>query len=208
MRCPYCGFADTKVIDSRDADDGIRRRRECLSCGQRFTTFERVQTMGLLVVKKDGRREDFSREKLLAGIRKACEKRPLPVGAIEAVVDDVEAALQAQGKGEVPSSLIGELVMDHLRELDHIAYIRFASVYRAFADIDSLREELEALTAPGGPPAGQLPLLPEQELEILSRAPRPVRRRPGRPRTTPRPLMPPAIAEEAAEGRSRARRFP
>ena len=197
MRCPYCGFADTKVIDSRDADDGIRRRRECLSCGERFTTFERVQSVGLLVIKKDGRREDFSREKLLAGIRKACEKRPLPVGAIEAAVNDIEAALQAQGKAEMPSSLIGELVMDHLRELDHIAYIRFASVYRAFADIDSLREELEALAAPGGPPAGQLPLLPEQELAGLARAPRPTRRRPGRPRTIPRPLGPPALAEEA-----------
>ena len=186
MRCPYCGFEDTKVIDSRDSEEGIRRRRECLSCGERFTTFERVQTVGLQVVKKDGRREDFSREKLLLGIRRACEKRPLPVGAIEAVVDDIEATLQAQGKAEVPSSLIGELVMDHLRDLDHIAYIRFASVYRAFADVESLREELESLS--GASPreatrlAGQLTLIPDEVLAQLepSLRPAPRRGRPGR----------------------------
>jgi transcriptional repressor NrdR len=186
MRCPYCGFEDTKVIDSRDSEEGIRRRRECLACGERFTTFERVQTVGLQVVKKDGRREDFSREKLLLGIRRACEKRPLPVGAIEAVVDDIEATLQAQGKAEVPSTLIGELVMDHLRDLDHIAYIRFASVYRAFADVESLREELESLS--GASPreatrlAGQLTLIPDEVLAQLepSLRPAPRRGRPGR----------------------------
>jgi transcriptional repressor NrdR len=194
MRCPYCGFEDTKVIDSRDSEDGIRRRRECLACGERFTTFERVQTVGLQVVKKDGRREDFSREKLLLGIRRACEKRPLPVGAIEAVVDAIEATLQGQGKAEVPSSLIGELVMDHLRDLDHIAYIRFASVYRAFADIESLREELESLS--GASPreatrlAGQLTLIPDEVLAQLepSLRPAPRRGRPGRkPLAGPRP---------------------
>jgi transcriptional repressor NrdR len=194
MRCPYCGFEDTKVIDSRDSEEGIRRRRECLACGERFTTFERVQTVGLQVVKKDGRREDFSREKLLLGIRRACEKRPLPVGALEAVVDDIEATLQAQGKAEVPSSLIGELVMDHLRDLDHIAYIRFASVYRAFADVESLREELESLS--GASPreatrlAGQLSLIPEEVLAQLepSLRPAPRRGRPGRkPLARPRP---------------------
>ena len=184
MRCPYCGFEDTKVIDSRDSDDGIRRRRECLSCGERFTTFERVQAVGLQVIKKDGRREDFSREKLLLGIRRACEKRPLPVGAIEAVVDDIEATLLAQGKGEVPSSLIGELVMDHLRDLDHIAYIRFASVYRAFADIESLREELEGLSRASSREAprlaGQLSLIPDELLNQLEPSLRPAPRR-GRP---------------------------
>jgi transcriptional repressor NrdR len=194
MRCPYCGFEDTKVIDSRDSEEGIRRRRECLACGERFTTFERVQTVGLQVVKKDGRREDFSREKLLLGIRRACEKRPLPVGAIEAVVDDIEATLQAQGKAEVPSTLIGELVMDHLRDLDHIAYIRFASVYRAFADVESLREELESLS--GASPreatrlAGQLTLIPDEVLAQLepSHRPAPWRGRPGRnARAGPRP---------------------
>src|SRR4030067_3038488 len=114
MRVPYCGFEDPKVIRSRDSDDGIRRRRECLSCGERFTTFERVQAVGLQVVKKDGRREDFSREKLLLGLRRACEKRPLPVGTIEAVADDIEATIQGTGKAEVPTSLIGEMVMSHL----------------------------------------------------------------------------------------------
>jgi transcriptional repressor NrdR len=201
MRCPYCGFGDTKVIDSRDSEEGIRRRRECLACGERFTTFERVQTVGLQVIKKDGRRQDFSREKVLRGIRRACEKRPLPVGSIEAVVDDIEATLHAQGKAEVPSSLVGELVMDHLRDLDHIAYIRFASVYRAFADVESLREELESLTgaSPRAAPrlAGQLPLIPDEILDELrpSLRPAPRRGRPGRkPSRRPRPgLTPPAV---------------
>jgi transcriptional repressor NrdR len=210
MRCPYCGFEDTKVIDSRDSEEGIRRRRECLSCGERFTTFERVQTVGLQVVKKDGRREDFSREKLLLGIRRACEKRPLPVGAIEAVVDDIEATLQAQGKAEVPSSLIGELVMDHLRDLDHIAYIRFASVYRAFADVESLREELESLS--GASPreatrlAGQLTLIPEEVLAQLepSLRPAPRRGRPGRkPLARPRPGLAPPRGVPAGEQKGR-----
>ncbi len=117
-------------VKQHDPVEGIRRRRECLSCAERFTTFERVQTVGLQVVKKDGRREDFSREKLLLGIRRACEKRPLPVGAIEAVVDDIEATLQGQGKAEAPSSLIGELVMGRASGPgEGIAYIRFASIY-------------------------------------------------------------------------------
>src|SRR3972149_240357 len=154
MRCPYCGFADTKVTDSRDADDGIRRRRECLSCGQRFTTLERMATGSLLVAKKDGRREEFSREKLLAGLRKACEKRPLPAGAVEAVADAVEAALRARGPPGGPPVEIGELVMDHLRDLDHIAYIRFASVYRQFADLEDIQRELEALARRGAPTGG------------------------------------------------------
>jgi transcriptional repressor NrdR len=210
MRCPYCGFEDTKVIDSRDSEEGIRRRRECLACGERFTTFERVQTVGLQVVKKDGRREDFSREKLLLGIRRACEKRPLPVGAIEAVVDDIEATLQAQGKAEVASSLIGELVMDHLRDLDHIAYIRFASVYRAFADVESLREELESLS--GASPreatrlAGQLTLIPDEVLARLepSLRPAPRRGRPGRkPLVRPRPGLVPPRGAPAGEQKGR-----
>src|SRR3989304_9029688 len=116
MRCPYCGYADTKVTDSRDADDGIRRRRECLNCGQRFTTMERLTTGSLLGAKKDGRREEFSREKLRAGLRRACEKRPLPAGAIEAVADAVETALRQRGAPEVPSEEIGEEGMDPLRE--------------------------------------------------------------------------------------------
>ena len=211
MHCPYCAFSDTKVIDSRDSDEGIRRRRECLSCGERFTTFERVQTVGLQVIKKDGRRQDFSRDKVLLGIRRACEKRPLPVGAIEAVVDDVEITLQAQGKAEIPSNLIGELVMDHLRDLDHIAYIRFASVYRAFADIESLREELESLSGVSlrETPrlAGQLSLIPDEVLEELmpSLRPAPRRGRPGRkPLVRPRPGL--ALPQATSHGKQKERR--
>ena len=191
MRCPYCGFADTKVTDSRDTEDGIRRRRECLNCGQRFTTAERLLAGSLLVAKKDGRREEFSRDKLLGGLRKACEKRPLPAGAVEAVADAVESALRARGTPEVPSVEIGELVMEHLRDLDHIAYIRFASVYREFADLEDIQRELEALASRGpapGPGAGQPSLLPETDLQALTRGirPFPVRRRRGRPAGQPR----------------------
>jgi transcriptional repressor NrdR len=171
MRCPYCGFEDSKVIDSRDAEDGVRRRRECISCGERFTTYERAQVTGLLVAKKDGRREEFTREKLLLGIRKACEKRPLAVGTLEAVVDSIETALNEQGLAEVSSQEIGEMVMDQLRELDHIAYIRFASVYREFADLEALKDEVEALEeARSGAGTGQQPsLIPEEELGSLAR---------------------------------------
>ncbi len=186
MRCPYCGFSDTKVTDSRDTDSGIRRRRECLSCEQRFTTNERLAIGSLLVAKKDGRREEFSRDKLLAGLRRACEKRPLQAGAVEAVADAVETTLRERGAPEVQSHEIGEMVMNHLRELDHIAYIRFASVYRAFADLEELQQELEALSArgtPPGPEAGQPTLLSEDELKELTRGVRslPARRRRGRP---------------------------
>ena len=145
MKCPYCGFQDSKVIDSRAINDGVRRRRECMHCSSRFTTYERVQVISLYVIKKDGRREEFNRPKLTTGIRKACEKRPLPMGSIERMVDDIEAELQQLGRSEVATSMIGEMVMQRLRETDHIAYIRFASVYRPFADIQSLRDELEAL---------------------------------------------------------------
>ena len=180
MRCPYCGSPDSKVTDSRDADDGVRRRRECLSCGQRFTTMERPAAGELLVAKKDGRREEFSREKLLAGLRKACEKRPLPARTAEAVADAVETALRQRGAPEVPSADIGELVMEHLRELDHIAYIRFASVYRDFADLEDVQREVERLTSL--PPPDQPTLLPEDDLRALTRGVRafPARRR-GRP---------------------------
>lgn len=183
MRCPYCGFADTKVIDSRDTDEGIRRRRECLNCGQRVSTIERVVTGMLLVAKKDGRREEFSREKLLSGLRRACEKRPLPSGSVEAVADAVEAALRQRGVPEVPSVDVGELVMDHLRDLDHIAYIRFASVYREFADLEDVQREVLALAQHGfGPGSDQPTLLPETELQALTRGIRafPTQKRRGR----------------------------
>ncbi|MBI4496934.1 MAG: transcriptional repressor NrdR [Chloroflexi bacterium] len=165
MKCPHCGYPDSKVVDSRDVDGSVRRRRECLSCQQRFTTYERIEQQDFFVVKKDGRREAFDRSKLLAGVRRACEKRPLPTGAIERLVNDVEAELRRMGRVEVPSAVIGELVMERLRRLDQIAYIRFASVYRAFTDLDALRREVETLSEGGvrpGPPVNQLPLFPEE----------------------------------------------
>ena len=166
MNCPFCGTDDTKVTDSRPDQDGIRRRRECLACGQRFSTLERVELAGVALLKKDGRREAFDRAKITGGVRKACEKRPIPSGAIEALAAEVEQAVYSIGKAEIPSSVVGELVMERLKALDHIAYIRFASVYRAFADVDELEQELEALKAgwrrPDLPP-DQLPLLPEAD---------------------------------------------
>src|SRR3990170_3274216 len=139
MKCPHCGFEESRVVDSRDGNGGVRRRRQCLGCGRRFTTYERVEASALYIIKKDGRREEFSHQKLANGIRKACEKRPLPTGTIDKLVDDIEAELHRLGKAEVPSSVVGEMVMERLRRLDHIAYIRFASVYREFADIESLK---------------------------------------------------------------------
>jgi len=159
MNCPYCGGRDSKVIDSRSLDDGVRRRRKCITCSARFTTYERVQPHDIFVIKKDGRREEFSRDKLLSGIRKACEKRPLPTGIIDKFVDSIEAELYTLGKSEVYSSYIGDLAMEGLKKLDHIAYIRFASVYREFADIGALKEEVDSLAIPRELiPDNQLPL--------------------------------------------------
>ena len=173
MHCPYCTSQDSRVIDSREADDGIRRRRECNACGERFTTYERPQVAGLLVVKKDGRREEYTREKVLLGIRKACEKRPLAAGTLEGVVDEIEAVLNEQGLAEVSSRDIGEMVMVHLRGLDQIAYIRFASVYHQFADLDELKEEVDALEAAIAVAEGaaQPPLIPAEQLQGLARSP-------------------------------------
>ena len=169
MKCPYCGDAESKVIDSRSIGDGIRRRRQCLHCGTRFTTYEHMQSRNLFVIKKDNRREEFNRDKLLAGIRKACEKRPLPTGNIDKLADNIEADLYRLGKTEVSSSVIGDMVMERLQELDHIAYIRFASVYREFTDIAALKQAVDTLvdTESKAPPAGQLPLLSQEELTIL-----------------------------------------
>ena len=135
MNCPYCNYQDSKVIDSRSINGGVRRRRQCLHCSSRFTTHERVQANSFLVLKKDGRREEFNRDKLTRGIRKACTKRSIASEAIERLVDRIEGELHQSGKVEVNCSTIGGLVMDYLRELDRIAYIRFASVYREFADV-------------------------------------------------------------------------
>lgn len=145
MLCPYCGHNDSKVIDSRDAGEGIRRRRECLQCSLRFTTYERIQSTALLVVKRDGRREEFNRDKLMGSLRIACAKRPLPTGALERMVIDIEGDLQKLGKAEIRSSTVGEMVIQRLKGLDRVAYIRFASVYRAFADLETFKEEVEAM---------------------------------------------------------------
>jgi transcriptional repressor NrdR len=171
MKCSYCGDTESKVIDSRNIEDGIRRRRQCLNCGTRFTTYEHLQSRNLFVIKKDNRREEFNRDKILAGIRKACEKRPLPTGTIDKIVDNIEVELYRLGKTEVSSSVIGDMVIERLQELDHIAYIRFASVYREFTDIAALKQAVDTLvdTEAQSPPAGQLPLLSQEELTVLGR---------------------------------------
>ena len=157
MRCPYCDHDESRVTDSREATDGIRRRRECRRCGLRFTTVERVQTTSLLVVKRDGRREEFNRDKVRTGILHACTKRPVSVEAIDGLVDQVERGLSNLSRAEVPGAVIGQLVMEGLRSLDHVAYVRFASVYRNFTDVESFQKEVEALQRePAGNPAGAL----------------------------------------------------
>lgn len=172
MRCPFCGYQDSKVIDSRDVNDGIRRRRECLKCEERFTTYERLQPASLFVIKKDQRREEFNKEKLLSGLHKACEKCPLPTGTIAKIADDIEAELYKLGKAEIPSTVIGDMVMERLKRLDYIAYIRFASVYRQFADITVLKREIDSLVTPeleNSTPSSQLSLLPDEELTEVGR---------------------------------------
>ncbi len=145
MRCPYCDHDESRVTDSREATDGVRRRRECARCGLRFTTVERVQSTSLLVVKRDGRREEFNAEKVRAGVLHACTKRPVSVEAIDGLVEQVERGLTSLGKPEVPGAVIGQLVMEGLKTLDHVAYVRFASVYRNFTDLESFAKEVEAL---------------------------------------------------------------
>ncbi len=147
MRCPYCGNEESKVIDSRPADDGerIRRRRECMGCGKRFTTHEVIETVPIIVVKRDKSRETFDRNKLTAGILRACEKRPVSLSSIEDIVNDIESKLQNSVDREVTSKAIGEYVMEHLKNLDEVSYVRFASVYRQFKDINTFMEELNKL---------------------------------------------------------------
>lgn len=148
MICPFCAHELTRVVDKREGDSGkiTRRRRECQKCGRRFTTFERVETLDLLVIKKEGKREIFDRVKLRSGIIKACEKRPVSAGDIEKVIDEIEAELRKENTSEVSSKKIGELVTKKLKKLDQIAYIRFASVYRQFADISDFEKELAKLS--------------------------------------------------------------
>ena len=145
MHCPYCTFSDSKVTDSRVVENGIRRRRECQRCGLRFTTYERIQATALMVSKHDGRREEFNREKLIVGIRKACTKRPISSRTIEKMVEDVEAELQHLGQVDVPTSILGSMVMERLMKLDRVAYIRFASIYQDFQQIESFEQAVQDL---------------------------------------------------------------
>ena len=161
MRCPFCGKSDSRVVDSRDIRDGesVRRRRECVSCGRRFTTYENVELRELIVVKRDGRREPFSPRKLTDKIRLALTKRPVPMSEVERIVREVEIELLDRGASEVPSTDIGELVLAKLKEVDQVAYIRFASVYREFRDLDDWRREMAELDRGETPPSPALPPL-------------------------------------------------
>ena len=153
MKCPYCGSPDSRVVDTREVGDGIRRRRECQVCEQRYTTYEQVAKVHLLIVKRDGRREPFDRQKLYEGIWKACAKRPVSSEAVDELVDGIEANLYSLGQSEVPSRILGEMVMERLRDLDGVAYVRFASVYRSFADLETLQREVDDMIRRGGSPA-------------------------------------------------------
>lgn len=147
MKCPYCAHEENQVLDSRDSEDlsAVRRRRECLKCSKRFTTYERVDTVDIFIIKKDGRREQFDRSKLLAGIKTACEKRPISMDTIEETVDEIEQNLRRRKTTEIPSKAIGEIVIRRLKALDKVAYIRFASVYRSFEDVESFEKEVQNL---------------------------------------------------------------
>ncbi len=185
MRCPSCQAPETRVTDSRDTGQEIRRRRECLKCGVRFTTYERIQHAALGVTKRDGRREEFDREKLLRSIKLACVKRPLPTGAIEKLADEIESDLQRLGRAEVPATVIGDTVLVRLRAMDPVAYVRYASVYRDFDSLEGFVEEIQQYHADDEGVAeqkasGQLELIPNE----FASPPRPRARRGRRPRIT------------------------
>ena len=146
MKCPYCGKENTRVIDSRPTDDSsIRRRRQCDECGKRFTTYEKVETLPLIVVKKDNNREPYDREKIVAGIVRSCHKRPISMTQINDMVDDIEGQIFNMGEKEIPTTTIGSIVMDKLKDLDEVAYVRFASVYREFKDVNTFLSELKKM---------------------------------------------------------------
>lgn len=149
MKCPYCGHPESKVIDSRPADENasIRRRRECLSCARRFTTYETVESLPMVVIKKDGSRQSFDRQKMLRGMIRACEKRPVTLAELERIADEIEQELQNSMEREIRTEIIGEKVMERLRKVDQVAYVRFASVYRQFKDLDTFMAELNKLLA-------------------------------------------------------------
>ena len=172
MRCPQCANPESKVTDSRESTEGIRRRRECLLCGHRFTTMEKTMAPALIVIKRDGRREDFNREKISAGLLRACARRPVTMEALDKLVESIERDLNRSGKTEVPSSLIGQMVMEKLRSLDRVAYMRFASVYRNYQDVDSFVQEAQELldgkpseASPSGKRAS-IPQLPDAQLPL------------------------------------------
>jgi transcriptional repressor NrdR len=170
MKCPFCNQMATRVIDSRTAEHGIRRQRECQGCGERFTTYEQYQAAVVIVVKKDGRREEFQREKLLRSLRIATRKRPLPANCIDLMVDDIERRLMASGRAEVHSRVIGEMAITQLKPLDPIAYIRFASAYRQFVSVDDMLSELDQLTFSPVPPPEQHRLFDDDLARLLSGA--------------------------------------
>ena len=146
MKCPFCGNDNTKVIDSRPTDDSsIRRRRQCESCGKRFTTYEKVETMPLIVIKKDNNREPYDREKIVAGIVRSCPKRPVSISSINAMVDEIETKIFNIGEKEIPTTTIGAIVMEELKKLDEVAYVRFASVYREFKDVNTFMDEIKKI---------------------------------------------------------------
>ena len=177
MDCPYCNYIDSKVVDSRDAGtEGVRRRRQCISCGSRFTTYERIQKTTMSVIKRDGRREEFNREKVLRSLRLACAKRPLTAGSLEKIAHEIESYVQDLGRSEMPSHLLGELIMNHLQDLDRVAYIRYASVYRDFQDLDSFRKEVDTLIEKASNPS-----TPSPQLSFLPLDPPITKKKRGRP---------------------------
>ena len=177
MQCPYCNGVDSKVTDSRSAEDSIRRRRECAACGLRFTTYERIEAAQLHVIKRDGQKQEFDRSKLLSSILIACAKRPIPSRTIDRIVQDVERQLHSFGRPEVPTVAIGEMVMEHLRRLDWIAFVRWTSVYRDFQDLESFEQVVEDLRKREGQPQDSI------QLTLIDQAPAKVRRARGRPRS-------------------------
>ncbi len=178
MRCPYCNGPDSKVRDSRSAEDSIRRRRECASCGHRFTTYERIETVQFHVIKRDGQKEEFDRGKLLSSILIACAKRPISSRAINRIVQDVERQLHSLGSPEVPTVAIGEVVMEHLRRLDSIAYVRWTSVYRDFQDLESFEQVMEELKDREGQPQDSIQLTLMDKARAKARGARGEPRRP------------------------------
>lgn len=175
MQCPYCNGVDSKVTDSRSAEDSIRRRRECSACGHRFTTYERIEAVQLHVIKRNGQKQEFDKSKLLSSILTACAKRPIPSRTIDRIVQDVERQLHSFGRPEVPTVAIGEMVMEHLRGLDWVAYVRWTSVYRDFQDLESFEQVVEDLRKREGQPQDSI------QLTLIDQAPARARRAGGKP---------------------------